>query len=102
LSGRRALALGAALLAAVACQSTTNVAGVLIDVESTGLQSVQAVTLRSDDGRERRITMGDEARARQHPPTAGHLRAHMTNGDRVTIRIREGPSGPVAIEFIDG
>ena len=73
----------------------------LTNVESTGITDVQAVTLRAEDGAERRYVVSGEAARTGHPPSAGHLRQHMTHGDRVTVRYREGPDGPLAIELVD-
>jgi hypothetical protein len=88
-----------ALLAA--CQPVRSAAGVLVGVEATGLNDVQAVTLRTDDGQERRFVLGGEAARSGHPPGAGHLRQHMTQGDRVTIRYRETGDVAVALEIAD-
>jgi hypothetical protein len=60
------------------------------------------VTLRSDDGQERRFPISGEAARGGHPASSGHLRQHMTQGDRVTIRYRESDEGPLAIEIVDG
>jgi hypothetical protein len=70
-------------------------------VEATGLTEVQAVTLRGDNGSERRYVVGAEASRTGHPPSAGHLRQHMTHGDRVTVRYRETNDGPLAVEIVD-
>jgi hypothetical protein len=43
---------------------------------------------------------GEAARS-GHPPSAGHLRQHMTQGDRVTVRYRETADGPLALEVVD-
>lgn len=96
--------LAAALLAAalISCRSEGSASGVLVGVESTGLSDVQAVTLRAEDGAERRFALGPEAARAGHPLSAGHLRQHMTHGDRVTIRYRDTPEGPVALEIADG
>jgi len=94
------LALGLFLLSA--CQPELSASGVLVSVEATGLTDVQAVTLRTDDGQDRRFVVSGEAARTGHPPSAGHLRLHMTQGDRVTIRYRETRDGPLAHEILDG
>jgi hypothetical protein len=93
--------LGLVLLSA-ACQPVRSASGVLVNVEATGLTDVQAVTLRTDDGQERRFALSGEAARSGHPLSAGHLRLHMTNGDRVTIRYRESNDGALAVEILDG
>jgi hypothetical protein len=85
----------------VACETTKSVSGVLTNVESTGIADVQAVTLRGEDGSERRYVVSGEAARTGHPPSAGHLRQHMTHGDRVTLRYRETRDGPLADEIVD-
>jgi hypothetical protein len=84
-----------------ACQPERTSSGVLVNVEASGLTDVQAVTLRSDDGAERRFLLSGEAARSGHPPSAGHLRQHMTYGDRVTIRYRESEDGFLALEIVD-
>jgi hypothetical protein len=84
-----------------ACQTTKSVSGVLTGVESTGISEVQAVTLRAEDGTERRYVVSGEAARSGHPPSAGHLRQHMTHGDRVTVTYRDSTAGPIAVEIVD-
>jgi hypothetical protein len=74
---------------------------VLINVEASGINDVQAVTLRAEDGATRRFVIGSEISRTGHPPSSGHLRQHMAFGDRVTIVYRESADGPVAIEIRD-
>jgi hypothetical protein len=97
---RAAVGLLLVLLVA-ACQPVRSAAGVLVGVEATGLNDVQAVTLRTDDGDERRFVLGGEVARSGHPPSPGHLRQHMTHGDRVTIRYRETGDQAVALEIVD-
>ena len=53
---------------------------------------------RSDEDR---FVVSAEADRSGHPPSPGHLRQHMTYGDRVTVRYRDGKDGPLALEVID-
>jgi hypothetical protein len=94
--------LAPALLALlVACRTEGRVSGVLTGVEATTISRADAFTLRSDDGAERRFVVSAEADRGGHPPSPGHLRQHMTYGDRVTVRYREGKEGLLALEVLD-
>lgn len=86
-----------AALLLTACSRGTSVSGVLIGVEATDLTHVQAVTLRSDDGSERRFTVAPEAATAGHPVSPSHLRQHMTYGDRVVVTY----VGDVAVKIDD-
>ena len=72
-----------------ACGGEQKVSGVLTKVESTEISRVDAVTLRTDDGVERRFEVAPTAAQMDHPPSPGHLRQHMAFGDRVTITYRD-------------
>jgi NADPH:quinone reductase-like Zn-dependent oxidoreductase len=102
LSRPSAWLLVASLAALVACGGEGRVSGVLIGVEATTINRTDAFTLRADDGVERRFIVSAEAERAGHTPSPGHLRQHMTYGDRVTVRYREGKDGPFAIEVVDG
>ena len=91
--------MGLALLAS--CQQEGRVSGVLVGVEATSISRAEAFTLRGDDGAERRFVVSAEADRGGHPPSPGHLRQHMTYGDRVTVRYREGKDGLLALEVLD-
>ena len=83
----------------LACSSEGVVRGVLIDVQSSGVTRVDAVTLRADDGTDRRFVVGQTRSA--HPLSSGHLRQHMTNGDRIVVRFRSEGGELVATEISD-
>lgn len=57
----------------------------LIGVEASDLTHVQAVTIKTDDGQERRFAVAPEASTAGHPVSPSHLRQHMTYGDRVVV-----------------
>lgn len=93
------LALGLTLL--IACSSESTVSGVLVDVESSSLTRVDSFVLRADDGREIRFRVAPEAERSAHAPSPGHLRQHMTHGDRLTVVYRETSDGPLALSVND-
>jgi hypothetical protein len=83
------------------CQPTRELAGVVTGVEAAGLQRVEAITVKADDGRERRFVISAEADRAGHAPSPSHLRQHMIQGDRIRVRYREAADGPLAIELVD-
>ena len=48
-----------------------------------------------------RDVVSAEADRTGHPVSPGHLRQHMTYGDRVIVRYRDSKEGPVALEVVD-
>jgi hypothetical protein len=74
----------------------------LVGVESGGLTRVDAVTLKTDNGQEIRFVVSAAADRTSHAPSPGHLRQHMTYGDRVVIHYRDDPAGPLALVIDDG
>jgi NADPH:quinone reductase-like Zn-dependent oxidoreductase len=74
---------------------------VLIAVEASSITRTDSFTLRGDDGAERRFAVSAEADRAGHAPSPSHLRQHMTYGDRVTVRYRDGDGGPLALEVLD-
>jgi NADPH:quinone reductase-like Zn-dependent oxidoreductase len=83
------------------CQGEQAVSGVLIDVQASSITRTDALTLRGDDGVERRFVVSAEADRTGHAPSPGHLRQHMTYGDRVTVRYRDTKEGLLATEVLD-
>ncbi len=76
--------IGALLLALFACGSKTeSVHGALIDVKSTSISETQAITVRTDDGRELTFRIGPKADQGVFSP--GHLRQHMLEVSKVTV-----------------
>ena len=57
--------------------------GVVTHVESTGLDSVTAFTLRAVDGKMYRIVIGRLQNAAQFPP--GHLTEHAANSEPIRV-----------------
>ena len=76
-------------------------AGVLINVEASDLTHVQAITVKADDGAERRFAVAPEAATGGHTVSPSHLRQHMTYGDRVVVHYRDEPGGALAIRVED-
>ena len=85
----------------VACQSERRVTGVLVGVEATSITRTDAFTLRSDDGAERRFVVSAEADRAGHAQSPGHLRQHMTYGDRMIVHYRETKDGLLAVQIDD-
>ena len=59
------------------------IAGVVIHVDSTGLDSVTAFTLRAVDGQTYRIVLGRLQNAAEFPP--GHLVEHAANSEPILV-----------------
>ncbi len=77
--------------------------GILLEVRGQDLSFADAVTLRADDGAVTSFTVSPEvARDQDHPNTASHLRQHMSAADKVRVRYRDTPSGPLAVQIVDG
>ena len=101
--------MACACVAAVACSAvaapaapTQTVRGVLLDVESPGIQKVDSFTLRTDDGQELHFTTApnfNEGVA--HLMTPGHMRQHMALGDPVEVTYREDNGSLVALTAMD-
>lgn len=89
-------------MALAACDGDVRARGVIVGLESEGLRDVRSVTLRLDDGTDLRLTVAPEAVRGAHPPNAGHLRDHMTHGDRVLVRYRLSAEGASLLELEDG
>jgi hypothetical protein len=74
---------------------------VLVGVEATDLTHTQSITLKTDDGAERRLAVAPEAATAGHPVSPSHLRQHMTYGDRVVVEYVQRPEGDVAVRIDD-
>ena len=97
------LALGATGAACTVPDQIHQVSGILLEVRAQDLSFADAITLRMSDGTTIELTVSPEvARSPNHPNTASHLRQHMSAADKVQVRYRETPLGPVAIEVLDG
>ena len=78
------------------------VRGILLDVQSKDLIQAETITVRTDSGAVVVFRVSPEvARDSQHPNTASHLRQHMTVADRVIVRYRDEPDGPLAVQIAD-
>ena len=62
---------------------TSPIVGVVIDVESSGLNEVSSFVLRTDDGTTYTFEIGDLENAAEFPP--GHLREHMATSSPVRV-----------------
>ncbi|TAK20100.1 MAG: hypothetical protein EPO26_18540 [Chloroflexota bacterium] len=99
---RRATRVGVVAIALMGCETRETATGVLVDVRSSGLTVVESIALRLDDGTRRDIAIGSEIQRSSHPPSGGHLREHMVNGDRVTVVFRRDGAANIAISMEDG
>ena len=100
------LALLAASVAACAAPAATaqtrTVRGVLLDVESPGIQKVNSFTLRTDDGQQMHFaTAPDFNQGVAHVMTPGHMRQHMALGDPVEVTYRDQDGTLVALSATD-
>ena len=92
----------AACSAPPATAQTHTVRGVLLDVESPGIQKVDSFTLRSDDGQELHFsTAPDFNQGVAHLMTPGHMRQHMALGDPVEVTYRDENGQHVALSAVD-
>lgn len=73
----------------------------LVGVEASDLTHVQAVTLRTDDGTERRLAVAPDATTAGHPVSPSHLRQHMTFGERVVVQLRQVAGAEMAVRIDD-
>ncbi len=62
---------------------TSPIVGVVIDVESSGLNKVSSFELRTDDGTTYTFEIGALENAAEFPP--GHLREHMATSSPVRV-----------------
>ena len=94
-----------ALVAVGACTSGASVdpaspvVGVVIDVDSAGLDDVKGFTLRLDDGREIVLVMGDLENPTEFPPA--HVGEHLASGVPVSVWFRSEADDPVVYRIED-
>jgi hypothetical protein len=92
----------AACSAPSASAQTHTVRGVLLDVESPGIQKVDSFTLRTDDGQELQFsTASDFNQGIAHLMTPGHMRQHMALADPVEVTYRDENGRHVALSATD-
>jgi hypothetical protein len=100
---RDTAATGVLILAVVlgACRGQAGperVRGIVIAVQASSLARADAITIRTDDGRE--LTLRVEPGVDMTP---GHLREHMTLGEPVVVEYTRAPDGSaVAVRIEDG
>ena len=82
--------------------SALTVRGVLLEVQSPGLQRVDGFTLRTDAGQEMAFVAASDFNAgATHVMTPGHMRQHMALADPVVITYREDHGTLVALSATD-
>ena len=96
------LVLAACSTPPAASAQTHTVRGVLLDVESPGIQKVDSFTLRTDDGQELQFsTTPDFNQGVAHLMTPGHMRQHMALADPVSVSYRNDNGTLVALSAVD-
>ena len=81
---------------------TSEVRGLLVDVQSRDITHVESVTVREADGTVYVFVTSQEVTDNpEQPITASHLRQHLTGGIPVVVRYRAGPNGLVALRIFD-
>lgn len=76
--------------------------GLLVDVQSRGIEHVESVTLRTSDGGLHLFLATPELLSNPEAPvTASHLRQHLTGGIPVLIRYRSADGPSVAFRILD-
>jgi hypothetical protein len=95
------LTVGCTPSATTAAGSQT-VRGVLLAVESPGIQQVDRFTLRTDAGQEMTFVPAPDFNAgATHVMTPGHMRQHMALADPVLVTYREENGTFVALSATD-
>jgi hypothetical protein len=85
-----------------ATAQTHTARGVLVDVESQGIQRIDRFTLRTDDGQELTfIPASDFNVGTTHAMTPGHMRQHMSLAEPVQVTYREESGQLVALSAAD-
>jgi hypothetical protein len=88
------------VLGAAACEpAVEQVDGVLIHIDTQGLDAVEAFTLRTDQGRVIEFRVGVIENAPEFPP--GHLAEHLADGVPVRVTYRREGSANVAFRLED-
>jgi hypothetical protein len=78
------------------------VRGVLLEVDSPGIQQVNRFTLRTDAGQEMVFVAAPDFNAgSSHVMTPGHMRQHMALADPVAVTYREENGTLVALSATD-
>jgi hypothetical protein len=102
------LVLPLALLVLAGCTTppataqTRTAHGVLLEVQSPGIQQVERFTLRTDDGQELTFVAAPNFNAgASHAMTPGHMRQHMAMADPVTVTYREENGALIALSATD-
>ena len=93
------ISLLAATLGLTGCQSqpTTHQArGIITDLQVRDIARAEWIRLRTDDGRDLTLTMGESVTF-----SASHLREHMVFAEPVTVTYVAGPDGAVATTIED-
>jgi hypothetical protein len=75
------------------------VEGIVVDVDSAGLDDVNAFTVRMDGGRQVTILVGALENATEFPPA--HLGEHLASGDPVRVWFRAEGDDLVAYRIED-
>jgi hypothetical protein len=96
------------LLVVSACASppaappSHTIRGVLVDVESRGLQQLDRFSIRTDSGEELTFTPAPNFNQGElHAMTPGHMRQHMALADPVTVTYRDDGGHLVALSATD-
>ncbi len=88
--------LAGAALALAGCGGEARVRGVITGVQARDIGHAQAITIRTDDGRELHLQVDPQVEM-----TPGHLREHMTFGEPVTVYYRRSGSALIAVRVTD-
>ncbi|MDQ6675632.1 MAG: hypothetical protein M3069_33690 [Chloroflexota bacterium] len=96
------------LLCAAGCaaqsppRGSQTVRGVLLEVQSPGIQQLERFTLRTDAGREMVFVAAPDFNAgASHVMTPGHMRQHMALADPVVVTYRDENGTFVALSATD-
>jgi hypothetical protein len=106
LSGRNAAAALVLFMAAISCAPSDSdagepqsmVTGVVVDIDSRGLNEVQSFTVKSGDRRLKIFVEGDT----EFAFTPSHLNEHRATGEPVAVEVDRRDGDLVALSVQDG
>jgi hypothetical protein len=90
----------ASAVALTGCEPAAEEAtGVLVHVDTKGIDAVESFTLRTDDGRVIEFRIGRLENGAEFPP--GHLAEHLAGGEPIRVSFRRDGSANVAFRLED-
>jgi hypothetical protein len=91
-----AVILAGAALALAGRGGEARVRGLITSVQARDIGHAEAITIRTEDGRELRLQVDPQVEM-----TPGHMREHMTFGEPVTVYYRRSGTSLIAVRVTD-